>query len=221
MAFAASLGIEPGSGSDTFARLGIPPSVYLFEAADGLHTGEIISTPLHGLKTSEDKCYVRLKMKDVHTVERFVGLPEISSANGYFLDTGARHFVSFVPDARKVNLAKDGRAVRNSATFAPQGVNANFLSVDPDGSLRVRTFEKGVEGETLACGTGLVASAIAARHKGIAPYCHAGRRQRYVLHARQDDLLVDFVYLPKMDFRHHTTTYSAVDVYLIGPVEAL
>ena len=84
-----------------------------------------------------------------------------------FLDTGVPHVVLFVPDAGRVDVAGVGRAIRRHEAFAPRGTNVNF--VEPrDGELLVRTYERGVEGETLACGTGAVASAILASLRGIA-----------------------------------------------------
>ena len=88
--------------------------------------------------------------------------------DGWFLDTGTRHFVRFVPDVEAVDIEEEGRRARWDPVFAPVGANANFVSVDAGGVLHVRTFEKGVEGETLACGTGITASAIAAYLVGAA-----------------------------------------------------
>ncbi len=83
-----------------------------------------------------------------------------------FLDTGVPHAVVFVPDLSKVDVVATGRAIRTHAEFAPRGTNANFARVQ-DGALGVRTYERGVEGETLACGTGAVASAILAALHGL------------------------------------------------------
>jgi len=73
-----------------------------------------------------------------------------------------------VPDVEAVDIATEGRTARWDPLFAPIGANADFVSVGADGTLHVRTFEKGVEGETLACGTGITASAIAAYLEGSA-----------------------------------------------------
>ena len=144
VAFADALGIAPANGR-----------LYRFAAADGEHTGEI-------LRRAGDCKTVRLRMIDVHTFH--------PALDGWFLDTGTRHFVRFVPDAEAVDVEAEGRRARWDPLFAPVGANANFVSVDPDGTLRVRTFEKGVEGETLACGTGITAAAIAAYlNGGISP----------------------------------------------------
>lgn len=125
---------------------------FTFEAADGVHEARIISR-------EGPRFVVRLKMKDVSEIRR-VG------DEGWFLDTGTRHFVRFVEDAEAVDIASEGPRYRHDARFAPEGANVNFVSLE-DGILKVRTFEKGVEAETLACGTGIVASSVAAVRGGL------------------------------------------------------
>ena len=173
VAFADYLGIKPASGD-----------VFLFRAPDGLHTGEILDRPEDGLWT------VRIKMIDVQGITPMLG--------GYFLNTGTRHFVKFVDDVEQVDIDTEGKALRWDPAFAPIGTNVNFVHVAPDG-LHVRTFEKGVEGETLACGTGLTACAIAAFYIG---------KPDTRLRARQDWLSVNFTPGPDEKF---------TDVYLTGP----
>ena len=197
VAFADYLGIRPASGG-----------VFLFMAPDGLHTGEILERPTEGLWT------VRIKMIDVQGITPMLG--------GYFLNTGTRHFVKFVEDVEQVDVETEGKALRWNPAFAPIGTNVNFVHVAPDG-LHVRTFEKGVEGETLACGTGLTASAIAAYeisrlrpadsarndNNPVLPTKAEGRVEKsYRLRARQDWLSVDFT--PGADEKF-------TDVYLTGP----
>ena len=178
VAFADYLGIKPTSGG-----------VFLFMAPDGLHTGEILERPEDGLWT------VRIKMIDVQGIAPMLG--------GYFLNTGTRHFVKFVEDVEQVDVDAEGKALRWNEAFAPIGTNVNFVHVAPDG-LHVRTFEKGVEGETLACGTGLTACALVAHHAGV-PTATPGA---YFLRARQDWLSVNFT--PGADEKF-------TDVYLTGP----
>lgn len=178
VAFADYLGIRPASGD-----------VFLFRAPDGLHTGEILKRPVEGLWE------VRIKMIDVQGITPVLG--------GYFLNTGTRHFVKFVPDVEQVDIDTEGKALRWNEAFAPVGTNVNFVHVAPDG-LHVRTFEKGVEGETLACGTGLTACALVAHHTGV-PTATPGA---YRLRARQDWLSVDFTPGAEDTFK---------EVYLTGP----
>ena len=85
------------------------------------------------------------------------------------LNTGVPHAVLFVPDADRALVRQLGPEIRRHPHFAPKGTNVNFVQLVAPGHIRVRTFERGVEGETLACGTGVTASAlIAARLHGFA-----------------------------------------------------
>ncbi|OPY11956.1 diaminopimelate epimerase [Syntrophus buswellii] len=82
------------------------------------------------------------------------------------INTGVPHVVAFVADLDHFDVFRYGRALRFSEAFAPAGTNANFVTVTGPQSLSVRTYERGVEDETLACGTGSVASALAAAARG-------------------------------------------------------
>jgi diaminopimelate epimerase len=86
----------------------------------------------------------------------------------HYIDTGVPHAVAFLEslaDLESLDLEVIGPLVRHHAAFAPRGVNANFATAQPDGSLRMRTFERGVEMETLACGTGSVAVGLMAHRR--------------------------------------------------------
>src|SRR5262249_7137962 len=76
------------------------------------------------------------------------------------LNTGVPHAVLFVSDADRAMIQQLGPEVRRHAHFAPKGTNVNFVQVQGPNQIRVRTYERGVEGETLACGTGVAASAL-------------------------------------------------------------
>jgi diaminopimelate epimerase len=222
VAFADYLGIRPtyrpalrqaqGPGSEQDSELVEGPAAYLFRAPDGLHTGEILARPEEGLWE------VRIKMIDVQGITPMLG--------GFFLNTGTRHFVKFVDDVEQVDIDTEGKVLRWNEAFAPVGTNVNFVHIAPDG-LHVRTFEKGVEGETLACGTGLTASAIAAyeisrlRPAGsarndktpvISTKAEGRVEKSYRLRARQDWLSVSFIPGPDEKF---------TDVYLTGPARLL
>lgn len=84
-----------------------------------------------------------------------------------FLNTGVPHVVLFLPDLEGIDLVGTGRAIRYHEAFAPRGTNVNFARVKA-GEIWVRTYERGVEGETLACGTGAVAAGILAALRGLA-----------------------------------------------------
>ena len=86
----------------------------------------------------------------------------------WMVNTGVPHAVIPVEDAAGVDVAVEGRQVRRHAMFAPAGANADFISREGPGLIRVRTYERGVEAETLACGTGAVAAALVARRLGWA-----------------------------------------------------
>ncbi len=78
------------------------------------------------------------------------------------IDTGVPHAVCFVASAEACDVVEQGREIRKHETFEPRGTNANFAAVMNRNQMRVRTYERGVEDETLACGTGVVAAVLAA-----------------------------------------------------------
>ena len=108
---------------------------------------------------------------------------------GTFLNTGVPHVVLPVAELEAVDVARLGRAVRRHRQFAPDGTNVNFIQTDPEDAdrLRVRTYERGVEAETLACGTGVTASAVA---HGLGRLRPGGRsRCRIAVGTRSGDVL--------------------------------
>jgi len=84
-----------------------------------------------------------------------------------FMNSGVPHAVTFMDEGREIAVKKWGHKIRFHSLFAPAGTNANFVQHLADGTLRVRTYERGVEDETMACGTGAVASAIFAANRGL------------------------------------------------------
>jgi len=104
------------------------------------------------------------------------------SVRADFTNTGVPHAVVLVEDVEALNIEALGSAVRHHQAFQPAGANADFVQIGRDGGLVVRTYERGVEGETLACGTGVVASAVVAHLvKQIAPPVHVRVRSGDVL----------------------------------------
>jgi diaminopimelate epimerase len=104
---------------------------------------------------------VQLAMSEPHSFQE----PAFLTCNGkrcevFFLNTGVPHTVVFVDDVEAVDVQQDGAALRYHEHFAPAGTNVNFVQAEAPGKLIVRTYERGVEGETLACGTGVTASAL-------------------------------------------------------------
>ncbi len=126
------------------AHLGLIGSETIFEGIDGLHRATILQNQ-----------NISLELKEVHGIK--------SVEEGYLLDTGSPHFVLFVPDLEAIDVDHQGREVRNRSRFGSEGVNVNFVTTKKGrDQIRVRTFERGVEAETLSCGTGVTAAAIAA-----------------------------------------------------------
>lgn len=123
-------------------QLGIIENKCRFLAIDGDHDGEILPGGI-----------VSLKMKDVEDIE--------NSNGNYVLNTGSPHYVSFANYVKQIKIVEEARKVRNSDRFIQQGINVNFVEKLSDHEIFVRTYERGVEDETLSCGTGVVASALA------------------------------------------------------------
>ena len=95
------------------------------------------------------------------------------------VDTGVPHAVVWVDDVASVDLPLEGREIREHAHFAPEGTNVDWVQVEADGSLKMRTYERGVEAETMACGTGAAAVALVAAARGrvklpVAVHCAGG-----------------------------------------------
>lgn len=141
-------------------HLGIGGATKRFTGIDGVHEARM-------LEVEGDRGEVALGMIDV---------PEIDRHDGYcFLNTGSPHYVEFVEDVRSVDVCSRGAAVRWGEPFAAGGgTNVNFVERVGDGHIRVRTFERGVEDETLACGTGATASALRPRCSAVVRYAGTG-----------------------------------------------
>jgi diaminopimelate epimerase len=95
---------------------------------------------------------VRLKMKNVEDIYQ--------EKNYSVLNTGSPHYVTIVDDVRHTNVFEKGKSIRNSALFKSVGINVNFVEIRSKGIPMLRTYERGVEDETLSCGTGTVAAAL-------------------------------------------------------------
>lgn len=121
----------------------------------------------------------------------------------HHLDTGVPHAVIFCENIDGLNLNECGKEIRRHSLFAPRGANANFAYVDANGLVHLRTYERGVELETLACGTGATATALAAaKMYGLKAPVHVTVRSG-------DTLKVDFKYINE----------RFTDVRLKGPAQ--
>ena len=127
-------------------NMGLRKSDYLFNAVDGPHNANI-----------ESNGWVDLKMKDVDSVET-------SMLSDYILDTGSPHYVKPAGDVQHIDVVKQARDIRYGKRFADKGINVNFVELEEEGKIYVRTYERGVEDETLSCGTGVTASALVFAH---------------------------------------------------------
>jgi len=152
-----------GNGGRCFTAfanaLGLTGKELNFMASDGLHYASI---------TDEKNKIVKLKMRDVPAMEAF--------NDHIYLNTGSPHYVIFVKDVMVTDVVNEGRKIRYNDRFKKEGTNVNFVQPFENG-IMIRSYERGVEDETLSCGTGATASAIAAFVKGIIPSSASALRQ--------------------------------------------
>ncbi len=123
---------------------GIVLTEYNFWAIDGPH-----------LASFDERNWVRLKMKDVNEIKKV--------RSDVVIDTGSPHYVKIVSDVTARNVMEEGKKIRNSDEFLAEGINVNFVEQNGDW-ITVRTYERGVENETLSCGTGITAAALVSSH---------------------------------------------------------
>lgn len=181
--FEASMCGNGGRCIVAFAKkLGIIEQEANFLAADGPHQAII------------DHDLVDLQMSDVKQIDTL--------ADGYFLNTGVPHLVHFVDDLHVIDVNIEGRQLRYDARFQPEGTNVNFVKKAGD-QLTVYTYERGVESETLACGTGITASALSAA------YSEGKTEGKYYIQAKGGNLEVKW----------KTNGVQFVNIWLKGPAE--
>ena len=141
-----------GNGARCLVRfahsLGIIKTLYKFYAIDGAHEAEI-----------DTDNTIRLKMNNVNNVEEHVSYA--------VLNTGSPHFVKYATDVEHIDVVETGREIRYSKAFEKEGINVNFVEPKSEDSIYVRTYERGVEDETLSCGTGVTASALMSAHNDV------------------------------------------------------
>ena len=116
-----------------------------FLAVDGMHPFKMVSEE------------VSLKMGDVESIE--------SIGDAVYLDTGSPHYITMVDEVLDIDIINDAHKIRYNERFSAKGTNVNFVEM-MDGITHIRTYERGVEDETLSCGTGATACAIAMHHLG-------------------------------------------------------
>ncbi len=192
-----------GNGARCLARFahfkgitGRKSSQVTFETKAGMHKAELIGNR------------VRLKMIDPSEI-RLNFLLDIGARRQKvsFINTGVPHVVMFVRNLDSFNVQDLGAEIRYHQEFQPQGTNANFLRVEGGQRINIRTYERGVEGETLACGTGAVASAlIACLAKGMQSPVEVGTQGGDIL---------------KVYFKHTGDNNTLSEVYLEGNVKVV
>jgi diaminopimelate epimerase len=188
-----------GNGARCVARFaylnGITGPDMAFETLAGVVSASVSETGLVKIKVTDP-----LNLKLDYPIDLRGGNFLISSVN-----TGVPHVVMVVDNLDETPVKEMGKEIRFHSDFAPAGTNANFVSVQPDNIVAIRTYERGVEDETLACGTGCVASALIMSRK-------FGLASPVTLLTRSGGHL-------RIYFTHHQGTYS--DVYLEGDARVI
>ncbi|MDP9291169.1 MAG: diaminopimelate epimerase [Verrucomicrobiota bacterium] len=181
-----------GNGARCFARfagqLGGQRDEVRFETIAGVITGRCLDGVVE-LEMSEPR---NLRLNE--SLENFIL---------HSIDTGVPHAVLFVDNIEKVDVAKSGALLRYHERFAPRGTNVNFVQKIDAQTIAIRTYERGVEAETLACGTGVVASALVF-------HSISGAQSPVQVRVRGGDLLA-------VGFQKHGDDFFAVT--LTGPAE--
>ena len=165
-------------------HLGMIGTECQFMAYDGMHEATILSD-----------LTVRLRMQDVQDVSM--------TADGMLLDTGSPHLIQNVDNLDTTDVVSEGKRIRFSEPFRKAGVNVNFVTRLGDSAIGVRTYERGVENETLSCGTGVTAAALSASFQEMG--------SPISIHTRGGDLQVEF------QADHESGHFS--QVYLTGPAK--
>lgn len=143
-----------GNGSRCVARF-----AYLNHIAPAQHTIETLSGIIHAEVLGKHRDRVRVQLPDPTDCRLHISVSGMAT-EGHFVNTGVPHVVYFVDDVEKVEVVSQGRLTRHHPLFAPAGTNANFVQIISSHQIKIRTYERGVEDETLACGTGSVAAAV-------------------------------------------------------------
>jgi diaminopimelate epimerase len=179
-----------GNGSRAAVRfassLGLINGKTTFQAFDGPHDAELASDA------------VRLKMSNVDSVKEL--------GHDFLINTGSPHYIKFVDNVKAYPVFEEGRKIRYSNDFRLGGTNVNFVELQDDNTIFVRTYERGVEDETLSCGTGVTAAALAASTKGLT--------SPIKIKTLGGELSVEFT---SLNHSSHPGTFQ--DIFLIGPAK--
>lgn len=164
-------------------EIGLISGTANFSGIDGTHEGRI-----------DNDGTVHLKMKDVDSVER--------DGMAYLIDTGSPHLIIFADRLDDIDVVKEAREIRYGKSYKEKGINVNYVRADKN-CIYIRSYERGVENETLACGTGSVAAAIA-----TAIEQENFNRRKIIVNTRGGALEVSF---------RRVTKFTFTDIWLTGP----
>ena len=183
-----------GNGSRAAVKmasaLGLVNGKAKFNAYDGIHDAELLPNGI-----------VKLRMSDVQSVKNV--------EDDFFINTGSPHYIHFDVDVKNHLVFEEGKRIRYSDSFKPGGTNVNFVELQSNNTIFVRTYERGVENETLSCGTGVVAAALASSFKGFSSPVHVNTLGGAL----------------SVEFKSHKTAASGrqdgtfTEIYLIGPAK--
>jgi diaminopimelate epimerase len=197
-----------GNGSRAAVRmasaLGMVNGKAKFNAYDGIHEADLLADEI-----------VRLKMNDVSQIQ--------SLKEDFFINTGSPHYIKFISSIEDYPVYQEGREIRYSDPYKPGGTNVNFVELLSENAIFVRTYERGVENETLSCGTGVTAAALAAHFKGYSSPVKIGTIGGELLvefKPGQTDSLNGNSAAPDSNTgtsAAHASTFT--DVFLIGPAK--
>ncbi len=164
-----------------------------FSAYDGIHHASLL-----------DDGNIRVRMNDVTSWRE--------TPHGQFINTGSPHLMRYVTDLRGYPVVEEGRRLRYNNEFKPGGTNVNFVEPLPGNKLFVRTYERGVEDETLSCGTGVTAVALSAALRN-------GYKSPVTIEVMGGTLSVDFRFVPSTGTDSPAVSGKFVDIFLTGPAK--
>jgi diaminopimelate epimerase len=170
--------------------IGIKKSEFHFIAIDGPHSARILD----------------YKIKEKTVELGMIDVSSISNEDDFIIDTGSPHHLNFSKEIKELNVFEEGKKIRYSDKFKEEGINVNFIE-EQENKLFVRTYERGVENETLACGTGVTASAIASSIRQGFKY------QEFFIKTLGGDLKVKFDIEPSGKFTNVKLTGPATFVF--------
>jgi diaminopimelate epimerase len=170
------------------SRLGLVNGHANFHAYDGPHDAAMLPNG-----------NISIKMGDVREVK--------SIGEDLFIHTGSPHYIRFVKNLKDYPVFDEGKKIRYGDAYKPGGTNVNFVEIVDDKTIFVRTYERGVENETLSCGTGVTAAALAASLKNLSSPVH--------IKTLGGDLAVSF----KSAASSGGQSVMFTDIFLIGPAK--